>query len=303
MRISAVKLPFQVWSLGALRLFTAESQRDAEIDIRTPRVERLALTPIDFGFNFRAMPFRRPSYAVLIVAFMLGISGAVSAQCTRKLAEIPDAPELLGFKLGMTKEQIKAHVPQTQFGRTDDFGVSKTTINPYFDPKIDKTRFEGVRSISLDLLDQRLTSLWIGYEASFKARNVEELIKLLTQSLQLPADWSSWRSRGQQMRCADFQLIVQMVAGGPSLRIVDVAAEETVAMRRQEKEEQAAAAEAVAANTETTEEPEIIADKKSMTYYPGACRPEKAIDEANKIVFKTTDEAEKAGFKLAKNCQ
>ena len=251
------------------------------------------------------MPFRRSSYALLIVAFILGLAATAVGQCTKKIAELPAAPELLGFKLGMTKEQIKAHVPQTEFGRTDDFGVSKTTINPYFDPKIDKTKFEGVRSISLDLLDQKLTSIWIGYDENFKAKNVDEFVKLISQSLQLTAgDWSSWRSRGQQMRCADFQLVVQMVAGGPSLRVVDVAAEETVAMRRQAKEEEATAAEAAAANpAETTEQPEIIADKKSKTYYIGACRPEKEIPDANKIVFKTTDEAEKAGFKLAKNCQ
>ncbi len=260
---------------------------------------------MSFGLKFRFMLFRRPSYLALIVTLLLGFAPSASAQCTKKIAEIPTAPELLGFKLGMTKEEIKAHVPQTEFGKTDDFGVSKTTINPYFDPKIDKTKFEGVRSISLDLLDQKLTSLWIGYDENFKARTIDEFIKLITPSLQLPADWSSWRSRGQQMRCADFQLLVQMVAGGPSLRIVDLGAEETVALRRQQKEEQDSMAAAAATDAETTEaaaEPEIIADKKSKTYYIGACRPEKEIAEANKIVFKTTDEAEKAGFKLAKNC-
>ncbi|HET7113694.1 MAG TPA: hypothetical protein VFI57_08625 [Pyrinomonadaceae bacterium] len=247
------------------------------------------------------MPLLRPLYAALIAAFMLGLSASASGQCTKKIAELPAAPELLGFQLGMTREQIKAHVPQTEFGRTDDFGITKTTINPYFDPKIDKTKFDGVRSISLDLLDQKLTSLWIGYDENFKAKTIDDFMKLITQSLQLPANWSSWRSRGQQIRCADFQLIVTMVAGGPSLRVLDVAAEETVAMRRKAKEEQDAMAE-TAGNTEATEEPEIIADKKSKTYYLGTCRPEKEIADANKITFKTTDEAEKAGFKLAKNC-
>ena len=249
------------------------------------------------------MLFLRLSYVALLVTILLAIAGTASAQCTKKIAEIPAAPELLGFRLGMTKEEIKAHVPQTDFGRTDHFGVSKTTINPYFDPKIDKTKFEGVRSISLDILDQKLTSLWIGYDENFKAKNVDQFVNLITQSLQLPASWSSWRSRGQQMRCDDFQLIVTMVAGGPSLRILDVAAEETVAVRRQQKEAQDSMAEAGDGKAEATEEPEpIIADKKSKTYYLGACRPEKEIAAPDKMVFKTTDEAEKAGFKLAKNC-
>jgi hypothetical protein len=257
---------------------------------------------MSFGLKFRAMSFLRWISLVLLVVLC---SSAASAQCTKKIAEIPAAPELLGFRLGMTKDEIKAHVPQTKFGGTDHFGVSKTTINPYFDSTIDKTKFEGVRSISLDLLDERLTSLWIGYEEEYKAKNVEELVKMITQSMLLPASgWSSWRSRGQQMRCADFQLIVQMVAGGPTLRVLDVAAEETVAQRRQAKEEQDSMAEAAATEepVETPAAPEIIADKKAKTYYLGACRPDKAIAEANLVKFKTTEEAEKAGFKLAKNC-
>ena len=238
--------------------------------------------------------------SLTLLVFLSG--SAAAAQCTKKIAEIPAAPELLGFRLGMTKEQIKAHVPQTKFGKTDDFGVAKTTINPHFDSTIDKTKFEGVRSISLDLLDERLTSLWIGYDEEYKAKNVDEFMKLISQSLQLPATgWSSWRSRGQQMRCADFQLIVQMVAGGPSLRLLDAAADETVGQRRQAKEEQDSMA-ATAAEQATEATPEIIGDKKAKIYYAGTCRPEKEIVEENKVVFKTTDEAEKAGFKLAKNC-
>lgn len=231
---------------------------------------------------------------------ILGTAATASAQqCTKKLAELPAAPELYGFRLGMTKEEIKTHVPQTVFGRTDHFGVSKTTINPYFDPKIDKTKFADVRSISLDLLDDRLTSLWIGYEDTFKVKTTDEFVKLISQSLQVPGSWGSWRSRGQQLRCADFQLIVTTVAGSPSFRVLDVAAEETVATRRQAKEEQDSMAEGAAENGET---PEIIADKQTKTYYIGTCRPDKEIPEANKTTFRTTDEAEKAGFKLAKNC-
>lgn len=237
----------------------------------------------------------------IVFTFILGTAATASAQqCAKKLAELPAAPELNGFRLGMTKDEIKAHVPQSAFGRTDPFGVTKTTINPYFDPKIDKTKFADVRSISLDLLDDRLTSLWIGYEETFKAKTADEFVKLISQSLQVPGSWSSWRSRGQQLRCADFQLIVTMVAGSPSLRVLDVGAEETVAMRRQAKEEQDQMAEGAA--TERSETPEVIADKQTKTYYVGLCRPEKEIPEANKTTFKTTDEAEKAGFKLAKNC-
>jgi hypothetical protein len=227
-----------------------------------------------------------------------------SAQCTKKLSELPAAPELLGFRLGMTKDEIKTRVPQTAFGKADRFGVMKTTINPYFDPKIDKSKFEGVRSISLDLVDDRLTSLWIGYDETFKARTAEEFVKLISQSLGVGGNWSSHRSKGQQLRCADFQLIVTTVAGGPSFRILDIAAEDLVAERRQAKEEQDAVAEANASSesTQTASPAELVADKDSKTYYPNGCTPSKEIVEKNKVVFKTAADAEKAGFKAAKNC-
>jgi len=246
--------------------------------------------------------FRPFLYSLLFLFF----TQSAPAQCTKKAAELPAAPELYGFRLGMTREQVKTLVPQTRFGHTDDFGVAKTTINPHFDSSIDQTKYEGVRSISLDLLDERLTSIWIGFEETYKVHTEEEFVKLLSQSLQVPANWSSYRSRGRQLRCADFQLIVTTVARGPSFRLFDVSAEDTIAARRQAKEEQDSAA-AAAAEGENGEggEPavEIIGDKQSKTYYPNGCQPSKEISENNKVTFKTTADAEKAGFKPAKNCR
>jgi len=237
--------------------------------------------------------------SILLLLTCLTAIVSVQAQCAQKLADLPTAPELFGFRLGMTKEQIKAHVPQTVFGKTDAFGVSKTTINPSFDSKIDKSKFEGVRSISLDLLDEHLTSLWIGYDETFKVQPLPDFVKMISQVLKVPDGWSSWRSRGQQLKCVDFQLIATTIANGPSLRILDTGAEEVVAARRQAKEEADAAAEAIA-NAEPT--PQIVADKQQKVYYLTSCAPPREIPEVNKVSFKSSDDAEKAGFKLAKTC-
>jgi hypothetical protein len=233
-----------------------------------------------------------------LLSVLLSIAIAANAQCTRKLSELPVAPELFGFHLGMTKEQIKVHVPQTVFGHKDPFGVVKTTINPSFDAKIDQTKFAGVRSISLDLLDDHLTSLWIGYDETFKVQTIEDFVKLISESLKVPATWSTGRGRGLQLRCSDFQLQVSTIAGSPSLRVLDVRADEVVAGRRQAKEEQDAAAE----NAPAEETPEIVGDKQTKLYYLPACHAPREISEANKVLFKSSEEAEKAGFKLAKGC-
>jgi|SRR5436190_4733664 len=233
---------------------------------------------------------------VLLLLFTGATTPVAQGQCIKKLSELPEAAELLGFRLGMTKDEVKAKVPQVQFGHSDSFGVSKTTINPYFDPRIDKTKFESVRSISLDLLDDHLTSLWIGFDETFKVQGIDQFVKLVSDSLKVSGAWSNWRGRGQQLRCTDFQLIVITVAGGPSLRILDVGAEDVVAARRQAKEELDSAAETI------SDAAEIKGDKEAKIYYLSSCSPQKEIKEANKVAFKTAEDAEKAGFKLARGC-
>jgi hypothetical protein len=239
---------------------------------------------------------------ILLVMVFPQLSSPVNAQtqqCTLKLADLPAAPELLGFQMGMTKEQVKLRVPQVKFGKTDDLGVSKTTINPYFDPSIDKTAFIGVRSISLDFVDEHLTSLWIGFDETYKVTTVDEFVKRISQSLHLPDSWTGWRSRGQQMRCDNFQLTVTMVAGGPSVRVLDLGAEDIVATRRETKEE-----EREAATAESEEpSPRIYADKRSKLYYSPGCELPKEIGETDKLTFSSVEEAVKAGFKPAKGCQ
>ena len=239
----------------------------------------------------------RSSILIFVFAF-LSISAA--AQCTQKLADLPAAPELLGFRLGMTKDQVKALIPQTKFGRTDHFGVSKTTINPYFDPTIDKSRYPGVRSISLDFLDERLISLWIGFDETFKIQSLPEFTKAISESFTLPNAWSA-KGRNQQMQCADFLLVATTVARSPSLRLLDLAADDTIAVRRQEKEELDSAAEAAGPNGTSASE-EVTGDKNSKTYYPAGCEGAKAISTQNRVIFKTVEEAQKAGFKISKDC-
>ena len=246
------------------------------------------------------MPHR--SYLTRLLLLILIITTSIvcaQSQCTQKLSELPSAPELLGFHMGMTKEEVKVRVPQTVFGRTDDFGVSKTTINPYFDPKIDKAKFESVRSVSLDMLDDHLTTLWIGFDETFKVQSIDEFVKLISRSLKIQGEWSSWKSRGQQIKCDGFELIVVTVAGGPSLRILDTGAEDLIATRRQAKEERDSALES---GTTVEASAEIVGDKQTKIYYLTNCPLAREVSESNKIVFKSSVEAEKAGYKLARSC-
>ena len=191
----------------------------------------------------------------------------------------------------MTFDQAKARVPQIQQARPDEFGVARISINPYFDPSFDKTTFADVRTISLDFLDGRLVSLWIGYEGSFKWQNLDAFVAGFSKALNIPSEWPSKRG-GRQLSCNGFTVLASMIAGSPSVRISEDAAQETIASRR---EEAAAAAEAAEAM--------VIGDQHTKLYYPSDCSAVSSVKESSRIKFKDKDEAEKAGFKLAKDCQ
>jgi len=227
----------------------------------------------------------------LLLVFILFCSVSAFAQdnkCVLKLNELPATPELFGFRLGMTTAEVKTRVPQVAFGRVDDFGAQKTSINPDFNPAIDKASLNGVRTVSLDFLDDHLTSLWFGYDGTFKWQTVPDFVTGISQALHLPAAaWKPWKIRGQQMYCADFQLTVIIVSEGPSFHIIDETAEQTVVARREAKEEMDAAAEA-----------QVLADKKEKLYYTNDCPPPHEIKETDRVVFKSHEEAEQAGYKL-----
>jgi len=240
-----------------------------------------------------AMQLRR--LAPLLILFCAAAVTGQDRQCSLKLSQLPDAPELFGFRMGMTRDQVKVRFPQVVFGRHQTFGVAKTSINPNFDPRIDKSTFAGVRTISLELLDDKISSLWFGYESSFKWRTVEEFVEGISGSLHLPDAWTSWKSRGQQLRCADFQMTVSTVAEGPSFRILDESAEDIVNLRRQADVEET--------SPENVNDDSVVADKGSQLYYSIGCRPAYEIKTADLVVFKDSAAAETAGYKQAKKCQ
>jgi hypothetical protein len=240
------------------------------------------------------MKLRRLSFLIILLC-----GSNVFAQdnrCTVKLSDLPDAPELFGLRMGMTTAQVKARIPQVVFGHVNEFGLSKTSINPDFDPRIEKSTFAGVRTISLDFLDGRTTSLWFGYDSSFKWSTVPEFVKQISSSLRLPDAWRPWKTRGQQLNCADFQMTVSYLAEGPSFHIIDNTAEQTLAARREAEENQENGSDPRPAEV-------IIADRKIKIYYPPACAPANVIKETDRVVFKSKEEAENAGYKLGTQCR
>jgi hypothetical protein len=233
------------------------------------------------------------SFLLLVFTFLSALTVSAQSNCAITLDHIPAAAELHGFQLGMTMEQVKARVPPIVFGRVDHFGGSKTSINPAFDPRFDKASFDGVRTISLTFLDGRLIELWIGYDASFKWQKLDDFVAGISKALNLPATWQP-KGRGEQISCNGLQISAAMLAGSPSLRLADTTAEQTLTSRME-----------AAANAEEETETDssiVIGDKHSKLFYSSGCPGVDEVSVANRVVFKDIEEAQKAGYKLAKTC-
>jgi hypothetical protein len=85
------------------------------------------------------VPFRRELPILLMLLFAFTARSA-TAQCTQKLTDLPPAPELLGFRLGMTRDQIKAR-PSNAFGHTDPSAFQDNNQS-YFDPQLIRAKFQ-----------------------------------------------------------------------------------------------------------------------------------------------------------------
>ncbi len=178
---------------------------------------------------------------ILTITFLVFICApfcaAQDAKCSATLTGLPQAEELRGFHLGMTLEQVKARIPKLQLGLVNEFGVAKTSVNPDFNADVDKATFQGVRTISLDFLDNRLYSLAIAYNGAFKWQRLDEFLPQISKALHLPASWQSRSWHGQELDCADFQANIRMIGESPSLTLVDKKALQTIEQRTAAKEE------------------------------------------------------------------
>ena len=226
--------------------------------------------------------------SLLVAIFSTSIvADAQSASCSLKPDQLTNATELSGVRLGMTPQEVKTLLPLVQFGRKDPFGVMKTSFNPHFDPRVDKAAFPDVRTISLDFLDDKLVTLWIGYEATFKWPKLDEFVTNFSKTLSVPAAWPV-KGNGRQLTCDGFSVFASMIGGGPAIRITDDTAPDIITARVE------AALDA--------EEKEVIGDIRNKSYYPSDCAARDQIPQASRMSFKNKDEAEKAGYTLSKDC-
>ena len=172
--------------------------------------------------------------AALLICAEAGM--AQGGKCTLKLAELAQPAELRGFRVGMTMEEVRARLPKSRFPRADEFGFASMNIFPDYEPGIDKKSFEGVRTVSLDFLDNRVSAVWVGYDKTFKWQTVDEFVQGITAALKLPDSWRT-KFRSRLLDCADFTVAVIPVGESPSVKITNDAARALLDERKAAREE------------------------------------------------------------------
>jgi hypothetical protein len=182
------------------------------------------------------MMLKKLSRVLLLIIICASAASAQEGKCTLKLAELAQPAELRGFHVGMTMEEVRARLPKAQLPHADEFGFASLNIFPDYEAGIDKTAFEGVRTVSLDFLDDRVTAVWVGYDKTFKWQTIDEFVTGITAALKLPNSWRT-KFRSRLLDCADFTVAVIPVGESPSVKITNDAARVLLDERKAAKEE------------------------------------------------------------------
>jgi hypothetical protein len=154
-----------------------------------------------------------------------------------------------GLRLGMTTEQVLALFPGSKVDEevrsslsspTSPLGVSGFTIRPEkYSPK---SKFDGISQIVFTLLDNRVSTLYVGYHNSTTWRHVDDFVKKFSRGTKLPpADsWEPYVGMEDQlksMKCKDYE--IKVFAGGENIsvnyvQLVDLTARQKLKERRLE---------------------------------------------------------------------
>ncbi len=180
-------------------------------------------------------------FVVFVSILFVLLCSPIAAQenkCELKLSQIKNADTFFGFYLGMSIDSVRELVPTLKTGKTDKFGLMKTSFSPRFDPKIEKTKFENVRTVSFEFLDDKLVDLWIGYTAEFKWQTIEEFLPQMSASLGLPVNGWQTKELERRLECKEFRVVMMTIANSPSIRLTDLISKKLWETRRTEKAEQ-----------------------------------------------------------------
>lgn len=187
---------------------------------------------------------------ISLVAFSQtpGGSSSATSKCTLTAAQ---SPEIRGVRLGMTTEQLLSSFTDeynrnrineaiSWSKRPNSYGFGRFDLRPApGDP-----RFAGVSYMTLEIVDERVTSFHIGYSGP-EWNSVGQFVARLSEALRLPtASWDPPVDSQQSLKCNGFEVDAYVSRQNFQnwVRVQDTSVSRVVSERRQtakEKERQA----------------------------------------------------------------
>jgi hypothetical protein len=186
---------------------------------------------------------------ILLILISLTWSVLASAQSKTKAENNPpkctlgldQAPELRGFRIGMTQDKVLARFPGTTLEKPDKFGLARLRISIIDSTALIKaaiTRekgvqpdmnalptegsafvietsrfpaFKGVRKIQFRFIDGRLSYLQLAYDDSVNWDSIDQFIETISTTLKLPSQWevpaeADGGGQEKELRCQAFAI-------------------------------------------------------------------------------------------------
>jgi hypothetical protein len=164
------------------------------------------------------------------------------------------SPEIRGIRLGMTSVQLLTLFPEEanrhviteavkESQRADKYGVSRFDLRG--DNKTDNPRWTGINYITIELMDERVTTFHISY-AGPEWKTVDQFVANLSDVFRLPkvASWEPGDESRMSLKCSGFVIDVYAFLDSREnwVRVKDTSAPRLAEGRREaakEKERQA----------------------------------------------------------------
>lgn len=151
--------------------------------------------------------------------------------------KVEESPEIRGFRLGQTVEQLKAKFPKNMWLEDIDPREMSIVLLDRGDLRRDET-YEGLEGVTLRLLDNKVAWFTIKYSGETKWNSQEEFANVIAQSFKLPT--AGWKNRYQPtLTCDGFTVETNAGLGGvvgPTVQIKLRGLDEEVERRKLQKE-------------------------------------------------------------------
>lgn len=177
------------------------------------------------------------SRLLTLVAVIL--ASAVYTFAQQPACQLKQTPELNGFRIGMTADEVKDNLADSSMFEAKRSAVNKIGAQAVqiLGSELKDEYAEGIEDINLTFVDKRLAVIKATYNASMTWSTAQDFFKKLSEKLGLPQPSSSNPTRGRgnekyKIVCTGFTVGMAYAFGvSPNVTIYDTAAQTLVEER------------------------------------------------------------------------